>query len=169
LAAGLTAGGYAMRLLLPLLLYALAQPALAAPHEPPPAPWAWPATEPARGPLFMVTAAEASVDETEPRSLTLRVKVVAYYPGTTNLVLQPLAVLSPPADGIYDALLLGTPPMALAMAAPDNVAVEARWRLRELPAAIRIHAEQNCLLLLLAASAPPGATDCEVVRPAGQP
>ncbi len=153
-----------MRLLLPLLLFALAQPALATPYEPPPPPWAWPAEEPGRGLLFMVTAAEASVDETEPQSLTLRVKAVAYYPGTTNLVLQPLPALSPPADGVYDVLLLGTPPMALTMASPDNLAVEARWRLRVLPAAIRIHAEQNCLLLLLAASEPPGATDCEVVR-----
>lgn len=155
-----------MRLILPLLLLALAQSALAAGYAPPPAPWAWPAEEPARGPLFMVTAAEASVDETEPQSLTLRVKAVAYYPGTVNLVLQPLPALSPPVDGIYDVLLLGTPPMALTMAAPDNVVVEARWRLRVLPAAIRINAEQNCLLLLLADGEPPGVTDCAVVRAA---
>lgn len=155
-----------MRSLLPIALALLcAQPAAA--YEGPPAPWAWDAAEPARGPLFLVAGAEVDFQETEPQTLTLRVQAVAAYPGTTNLLLQPLPALRPPADGVQDAVLLGTPPSALTMATPDNVTVTATWRVRELPAAIRIHARQNCLLLLLGAAAPPEPTDCEVVRPAG--
>lgn len=155
-----------MRRLLPILLALLsAQPAAA--YEGPPAPWAWDAAEPARGPLFLVAGAAAEFQATEPQTLTLRVRAVASYPGTTNLVLLPLPALLPPADGVQDAVLLGTPPSELTMATPDNVTVTATWRLRELPAAIRIHAAQNCLLLLLGAEASPGPTDCEVVRAAG--
>ncbi len=161
-----------MRLLLALVPLLCLLPGLAGAQDrpPPPAPWAYGLDEPGRGPVYMVTGADARYSATGPEQLTLTVRGVTFYPNYTNLTLTPVLTLEAPADGLYDALFLGTPPMELTMATPDNVEVQVTWQIRQLPDALRIHAQMNCLVVLLAAAEPPPAvTDCEVVRPAGMP
>lgn len=159
-----------MRLLVTALFASLALPALASDRPVPPAPWAYDLLAPARGVLHMVTGAEVTVTETYPQQMTLTIKAVAESPNWTNLTLEPLLTLVPSEDGLYDAVLLGTPPMELTELIWDNVEFTVTWNLREVPKMLKLHAELNCLVILLDQPEPaPDFRDCEVMRAAGFP
>lgn len=159
-----------MRLLVTALLFSLSQPVLANDRPIPPAPWAYGETEVPRGVLRMVTGADVTVTETYPEIMTLTIRAVAESPNWTNLTLEPVLTPVPSEDGLYDAVLLGTPPMELTELIWDNVEFTVTWNLRQVPKMLKIHAELNCLIVLLDQPEPaPDFQDCEVVRAAGFP
>lgn len=135
-----------------------------------PFPWALPLEGPSRGPLYMVSGVEVVYVESDPKSLTLKIKAVAPTPGYSNLTADPILTFAPSPDGIYDAVLLGTPPSGPVAMVLEDVEFEVTWQISELPNVLRLHANANCIALLLAQPEPaPDIQDCEVLRPAGFP
>lgn len=153
------------RLALPFALLAL--PLLAACQAPSQQPAPQPSTGPERQVLTDVTWASGSVGG---GVLTMLVQATAATPGWEDLTLEPVVYVQAPPDGIYDATLYGTPPEG--MVAQVLTPVEVPWSrpVDALPKALRIHAQQSCLVVLLTMPEPaPDVRGCRVVRIQGLP
>ncbi len=102
--------------------------------------------------------------------LTMLVQATAATPEWEDLTLEPVVYIQAPPDGIYDATLYGMPPAG--MVAQVLTPVEVPWSrpVDQLPKALRIHAQQGCLLVLLTMPDPaPDGRGCVVVRIRGLP